>query len=148
MIDSKNSEDNNAVMTESTELLTLTDIEEATKKWDFAFNARTFWKYYRLGLLPKGKKIRGRGNVMYFPSETPKRLFAVHWMSTVMGIPLAEIRRITKGKCENLTPVDIAALMAMAIADLHLADKRLTRDDLEQIGNSLKEQCKRLQIEL
>jgi len=148
MLDSEDSWDNNGVNAQMPETLTLSDIEAITKKWGFNFNARTFWKYYRMGLLPKGEKIKGRGNVMYFPDGTPQRLFAVHWMSTVVGIPLADIKRITKNRCENPTAMDVIVLMTMAIADLHLWDKRLTKTDLERIGNALKEQCGHLGISM
>lgn len=122
-------------------MLTLTDIQNETKKWGFKFTPQTFWKYYRLGLLPKGQKIKGRGNAMYFPDSTPQRLFAVHWMSDVVGLPLSEIKRIAKGQGENPTAMDVIVLMTRAIADLHLSDKRLSKSDLERIGAALKEQC-------
>src|SRR5579862_1514661 len=127
MLDSEDSRDNNRISSEMTDTLTLSDIEAITKEWGFNFNVRTFWKYYRMGLLPKGEKIRGRGNVMYFPPETPQRLFAVHWLSTVVGIPLAEIKRMANNRCENPTALDVIVRMASAIADLHLWDKRLTK---------------------
>jgi hypothetical protein len=127
-------------------MLTLTDIQTETRRWGFEFTPQTFWKYYRLGLLPKGKKIKGRGNAMYFPENTPQRLFAVHWMSNVVCIPLAEIQRISANKWQHPTALDVVVIMTQAIADLQLWDKRLSKDDLKRVAGAVNDQFKQLGI--
>jgi hypothetical protein len=147
MFDSYDSCDNNCTWEKRLKMLTLTDVQETTKKWGLDFNTRTFWKYYQMGLLPKGQKIKGRGNVLYFPEETPQRLFAVHWMSNVVCIPLAEIKRITTNRWgQNPTALDVIVLLAQAIADLRLWDKKLSKDDLKRVAGAVNDQFKQLGV--
>jgi hypothetical protein len=53
----------------------------------------TFWKYYSLGLLPQGKKIRGRGNALYVPDDTHLRIRLIQFLNESIGIPLDELSR-------------------------------------------------------
>jgi hypothetical protein len=120
-------------------MLTMTDVRNVTKKWGFNFSPQVFWKYHKMGLLPKGEKIKGRGNVVYFPESTPQRLFAVHWMTNVVGIPLPEMKRINNRRWDSPTAMDIIVLMTLAIADLELWDKRLSKEELATLAQTIKE---------
>jgi hypothetical protein len=59
----------------------------------------TFWKYSSLGLLPKGKKIRGRGNALYVTDDTHLRIRAIQFFSEALAIPLEELSRFI-GACD------------------------------------------------
>lgn len=54
---------------------------------------RTFWKYHKLGLLPEGLKITGRGNVLYFPNDTALRLLIIQLLTKEMQLSLSDISR-------------------------------------------------------
>lgn len=55
--------------------------------------SRTFWNYHRLGLLPEGQKIPGRGNKVFFPDNTNARLWLIHILTNRVGFSIADLKR-------------------------------------------------------
>src|ERR1700687_5991680 len=67
----------------------------------------TFWKYRSLGLLKKGKKIRGRGNALYVADDTHLRIRLIQLLNENLGIPLDELSEFLggyTGNCADLLP--------------------------------------------
>jgi len=73
--------------------MTLADILTGVRSGGVPFTARTFWKYYQLGLLPKGRKLQGRGNVLYFPPQTPQRILWIDVLNKKVGIGLEALAK-------------------------------------------------------
>ncbi len=126
--------------------LTLSEVLGELRQAGFRSTARTFWKYTGLGLLPKGKKIPGRGNVLYFPADTVKRLRTIDFLNKKVGIPLHQLRRMRdwfQGEDfsrtvlwqGNPTPLRLVAWFASALAESGLLQKKkLSRTDLEELS--------------
>src|SRR5215469_9050610 len=70
---------------------TLNAILDDAKRFRIPCTERTFWKYYKLGLLPEGRKIPGKGNVVFFPNDTLLRLWLIAFMKEEMNSSLADI---------------------------------------------------------
>ena len=130
---------------EEARLLSLSEVLGELRQAGFRFTARTFWKYAGLGLLPKGKKIPGRGNVLYFPADTVKRLRTIDFLNKEVGIPLNKLRRMRdwfQGDdfsrsvlWQNPTPLRLVAWFASALAETGLLQKkRLSRADVAELG--------------
>jgi hypothetical protein len=68
---------------------------------------RTFWRYYQLGFLPRGHKVPGRGNVLYFPDETALRLWVIHFLTQQLGLTFSEVARYpwSQFECQNTKPM-------------------------------------------
>ena len=62
---------------------------------------RTFWKYHKLGLLPEGQKIAGKGNVMYYPEDTALRLWFIHFLTKELEFSLSDIARYPWSQFED-----------------------------------------------
>ncbi len=56
------------------EQLTLFDLQARLADHDLNCHVSTVKKYVRLGLLPKGQKLPGRGNVAYWPGDAVERI--------------------------------------------------------------------------
>lgn len=69
----------------------LSDIRRRAQKLGVKCTVRTFWRYYNLGMLPKGRKFPGYGNVLWFRPGTEIVLWWVEFLSTTVGIPLVNI---------------------------------------------------------
>jgi len=76
----------------------LTEILQQARTLGVKISVRTFWKYYEAGLLPKGKKIAGRGNVAYFPSKTVFYLYFAAFLKSWRPLPLSVAARAGSGK--------------------------------------------------
>lgn len=133
------------VGSEEARLLTLSEVLGELRQAGFRSTARTFWKYAGLGLLPKGKKIPGRGNVLYFPAGTVKRLRTIDFLNKDVGIPLHQLRRMRdwfQGEdfsrsvlWQDPTPLRLVAWFASALAESGLLQKkRLSRADVAELG--------------
>lgn len=126
--------------------LTLSDVLGELRQAGLRNTARTFWKYAGLGLLPKGEKIAGRGNVLYFPADTVKRLRTIDFLNKDVGIPLRQLGKMRDwfqgedfGRAvlwqKNPTPLRLVAWFASALADTGLLEKkRLSRPDVAELG--------------
>ena len=62
---------------------------------------RTFWRYHELGLLPKGRKMPGYGNVVYFPPSTEFSLWWIEYFSKELQIPLIQIADMLEARLED-----------------------------------------------
>ena len=138
--------------------LTLSEVLGELRHTGFRSTARTFWKYTGLGLLPKGKKIPGRGNVLYFPADTVKRLRTIDFLNKDVGIPLHQLKRMRdwfQGAdfrrsllWQSPTPLRLVAWFASALADTGLlAKKKLSQSDLSMLRQIRDEFTERLQNE-
>ena len=59
-------------------LITLQEAIDTAQGWfGRALTSRTLWRYVEAGWLPQGSKIRGRGNVTYFPRQVVLHLYAI-----------------------------------------------------------------------
>jgi len=67
-------------------MLTVSDALKRAAECGVRVSERTFWKYHQLGLLPAGEKIAGRGNVTYFPDDTPIRLLLIHFLAEELKV--------------------------------------------------------------
>ncbi len=74
-------------------MLTLDEVQERAKKAGAPVAERTLWKYIVAGLLPRGEKLPGQGNVRFFPDDTVDRLAQLYWVNKEVGIPLPVLRR-------------------------------------------------------
>jgi hypothetical protein len=72
---------------------TVRDIVKQSRRLGIDCTERTFWKYHKLGLLPKGCKIPGRGNKVYFPTETAVRIWLIHLLTKKMDFSLSDVSR-------------------------------------------------------
>jgi DNA-binding transcriptional MerR regulator len=72
---------------------TIRDVMIQAKKLGVHCTARTFWQYYKLGLLPDGRKLLGHGNVMFFPDDTATRLWLIGFLTRELGFTLSDLRR-------------------------------------------------------
>lgn len=84
---------------------TVGEVLRHARKLSVECTARTFWKYHKLGLLPKGYKISGRGNVIYFPDDTAVRLWLVQFLSKELEFNLTEISRYSWSQFESTQAV-------------------------------------------
>jgi hypothetical protein len=51
-------------------------------------SVRNFWMHHDRGLVPKGRRIPGRGNVLYFPQETALHLYVLSIMKALQSKPI------------------------------------------------------------
>lgn len=146
------------VGSEEARLLTLSEVLGELRQAGFRSTARTFWKYAGLGLLPKGKKIPGRGNVLYFPAGTVKRLRTIDFLNKDVGIPLHQLRRMRdwfQGEdfsrsvlWQDPTPLRLVAWFASALAETGLFGKqKLSQADLAVLKKIRDEFTQRLRAE-
>jgi hypothetical protein len=49
---------------------------------------RNFWMHHDRGLVPKGRKIQGRGNALYFPEETVLHLYVLSIVKALQSKPI------------------------------------------------------------
>jgi DNA-binding transcriptional MerR regulator len=85
---------------------TVTNIVRQARALGLDCSERTFWKYHQLRLLPRGQKIRGRGNAVYFPDETVLRLWIIHFLTQQLEFTLSEVSRYPwyQFECPNAAP--------------------------------------------
>lgn len=72
---------------------TVSQILDEAQKNGIPCTERTFWKYHKLGLLPEGQKLPGRGNVAYFPDDTLLRLWLIAFLKSEMNLNLSDFSR-------------------------------------------------------
>jgi DNA-binding transcriptional MerR regulator len=72
---------------------TVAQVLEEAQKRRVGCTERTFWKYHKLGLLPEGRKISGRGNAVYFPDDTALRLWIIQLLTKELEFSLSDISR-------------------------------------------------------
>jgi len=77
-------------------MLTATEVLDEARRIGAKTALQTFWKYVRLGLIPKGSKIRGHGNVSFYPPDTPQRLKEIQTLSKDLKLP-ALVRAVKLG---------------------------------------------------
>jgi hypothetical protein len=59
------------------EMLTISKVLSDARALGIKLAPRSFWNYCEQGLLPKGRKLPGRGNCTYFPADTLLQLYVV-----------------------------------------------------------------------
>lgn len=96
----------------------------------------TFWKYTSLGLLKKGRKKRGRGNVLHVDYDTPQRIRLVKVLNESLGIPLNEISEFLAAYAVNYVEV-------LPLRPLSRRDKKIVRNEYR----ALKKQALRQLLE-
>lgn len=121
--------------------LTLEQVRRETRKMGVNITPRTFWRYIELGLLPRGQKYPGQGNVFFFPEDTPQRIVQIQTLKKELGIPLHVIRKSLLFLLEDQpwdktvirrqpSGLDLIVWFAGVIARLRLVHKqKLERDD-------------------
>ncbi len=77
-------------------LLTLEQILRRLDDKGVEFAPRTFWKYVELGLLDKGRKLPGEGNLFFFPNDTPERIAQLSALNKDLGFTLDLLQRSLK----------------------------------------------------
>lgn len=60
-------------------MIPLEEVLKRAQSLGFTITRRTFWRYWKQGLLHQGEKIPGRGNVLYFPEDVVEELSIIHW---------------------------------------------------------------------
>lgn len=140
-------------------MLTLTEVQERAKQAGAPVAERTFWKYILTGLLPRGEKLAGQGNVLFFPDDTPDRLAQLHWLNKDVGIPLSVLRDsslyLREGEhwSSALRPLQPSALdlivwWAGVMANLHVLHKpSLDEEDLVALSMRVKVMFRKFGIE-
>lgn len=125
-------------------MLTVVELMEQARKLGVRIAPRTFWKYAALGLVPTGRKIYGRGNVLYFPDDTPKRLYVIQVLASQAGIQPSTLSKQKLGEWEpcrsnlaELHPLQFLAETFWRLAELRGwpaldAKKWLTRKLMRQ----------------
>lgn len=85
---------------------TVGEILEQAQRLGLDCSERTFWKYHQMRLLPKGRKIQGRGNATYFPDETVLRLWIIHFLTQQLEFSLSDVSRYRwpQFECQNADP--------------------------------------------
>ncbi len=73
---------------------TIHEIIKNSKRLGVHCSASAFWRYVALGILPEGKKIQGRGNVLYFPADIHIRLWLIAFLRDDIGVDPAELQQI------------------------------------------------------
>ncbi len=74
-------------------MLTLKEVLDKLGDMGVDFAPRTFWKYVDMGLLPKGRKLPGQGNLFFFPEDTPQRIAQLYTLNKDLGFPLHLLQR-------------------------------------------------------
>jgi hypothetical protein len=74
-------------------MITVRAVMSQAKKLGVGCTKRTFWHYDKLGLLPRGRKVPGYGNVMFFPDDTAARLWLIGFLTKELGFSLTDLRR-------------------------------------------------------
>ena len=72
---------------------TVAEVLKQARRQGLDCSRRTFWNYYLSGFLPKGHKIPGKGNVLYFPGETVLRLRIIQFLMEQLDFRLSELSR-------------------------------------------------------
>ena len=133
-------------------MVTLTDIQQELKKLGYNVAPRTFWRYYRSGVLPKGEKLAGRGNVLYFPDNAAEVLMRVMWLHEAMRLPLKSLRKMQRTDKQtpitNLTAVELLAALGSVLAAPEWCEKKLTRDDIAQIAQEVRQVFERFGVQM
>jgi hypothetical protein len=123
-------------------MLTLDEIQERAKKAGAPVTERTVWKYITMGLLPRGEKLPGQGNVRFYSDDTADQLVQLYWLNKRVGIPLAVLHKsklyLREGEhwasvARPLKPsaLDLIVWWAGAMANMRVLDKpSLDREDL------------------
>jgi len=70
---------------------TLAQVLEEAEKLGAECTERTFWKYHKLRLLPKGQKKSGGGNLLYFPNDTALRIWIIQLLTKELEFSLSDI---------------------------------------------------------
>ncbi len=107
--------------------------------------SRTFWRYIALGLLPKGVKLRGHGNILFFPEDTAKRIAQIEVLKKDYGLPLRLLRKssfhfLQHESTESLvnkspSAVDLIVWWAGVMARLDIQpDAKLSKEDLGKVS--------------
>lgn len=129
-------------------MLTLDEVQERAKKAGAPVAERTLWKYIIAGLLPRGEKVPGQGNVLFFPDDTADRLAQLYWVNKEVGIPLPVLRKsllyLREGEhwgstMASLRPsaLDLIVWWAGAMANLHVLRKP-SLDDKDLVALSMR----------
>jgi hypothetical protein len=74
-------------------MLTLKEVLDKLGDMGVDFAPRTFWKYVDMRLLPEGRKLPGRGNLFFFPEDTPERIAQLYTLNKDLGFPLHLLQR-------------------------------------------------------
>ena len=82
-------------------ILTLSEVLARARKLGVKCSESAFWKYYKLGLVPKGKKYRGYGNVLWFPPGTEFSLWWIYFWTKEIGLSLNRTTEVAKGLAES-----------------------------------------------
>jgi hypothetical protein len=98
----------------------------------------TYWKYRSLGLLPAGKKIRGRGNALYVDDDTHLRIRAIQAFNECLEISLDELSRFmpvcTLNHTDLLPPHRLSAHFMKIMREAYQRSKEQAfRDFLERL---------------
>ena len=105
-------------------VLTLSEVLARARKLGVKCSESAFWKYYKLGLVPKGEKLPGRGNVLYFPDGTHHCLHWVVCLKEVTG-SLEEIRDVMEAHPRGINgflgPVQTVTSVSTVPEDLRKA---------------------------
>ncbi len=121
-------------------MITLEQICSDLKDMKVNFAPRTFWRYIELGLLPKGQKLKGKGNILYFPEDTVKRIAQIEFLKQDLGLPLRLLRkssshvlqdRFWESADKHPLAIDLIVWWAGVIARLDLeSNTSLSTEDL------------------
>lgn len=150
-------------------MLVITEVLDEARRLGVQCTMRTFWKYHSLQLLPAGRKRGGRGNVLYFPTDTPERLRLLDFLNKEAGISLETLRQMRswlQGErvdasllWERPTPVKLMAWFALALKDVglwqslrqsHGRQRVLSKDELaglKELRNRLNERLGKAGVE-
>jgi hypothetical protein len=139
-------------------MLTLDEVQERTKKAGVPIADRTFWSYVRLGLLPNGQTVPGRGHKRFFLDDLPDRIIQLNWLNKDVGIPLSVLRRsllyLREGEHwdssvmrQEPSPLDLIVSWAGVMANKHLVHKpNLDHEDLTALFGRLKVMFEKLGV--
>lgn len=64
-------------------ILSLEEVLKTARTRGIKCTRRTFWRYWKQGLLHQGEKIPGRGNVLYFPEDVVEELSIIQWWKLI-----------------------------------------------------------------
>lgn len=130
-------------------MLTLDEVQARTAKVGVPIADRTFWKYVRLGLLPSGETVPGKGHKRFFRDDLPDRIVQLNWLNKDVGIPLPVLRNsflyLLEGEHWNSavmmqepSPLDLIVSWAGVMANMGLVHKTtLDRKDVSALFGRL-----------
>jgi hypothetical protein len=131
-------------------MLTLEEILHKLRGMGVEFAPRTFWKYVDMGLLQEGRKLPGRGNVFFFPEDTPERIRQLYTLNKDVGFPLQLLRQtllfllVDKPWDKNVVPkspsgTEFLVWLAGFMANQQLLNKpNLEQKDFEELNERLR----------